>query len=71
MFGGVHVAQSLVFCVKFSEYRLSFVLFPLGIVLSVLLIVASEYHFGICKLFIALACSKITSIVQAVGFVIQ
>jgi hypothetical protein len=37
LFSGVHVTQSLVLCVCFVDRCLSFVLFPLAIVLFVLL----------------------------------
>ena len=50
-FSGVDVARYLVFCVIFC--RSLFVLFLLAIVLSVLLrLTASDYTFGICKLFL-------------------
>ena len=50
IFSRVHISQSLVFCVVFC--RSLFVLFLLGIVLSVLLqITASDYPFGIFELF--------------------
>ena len=51
VFIGNCVARSLVFCVMFC--RSLFVLFPLAIVLPVLLrFTASDYPFGIFKLFI-------------------
>ena len=48
-FSGVRVAQYLVFCVVFCRSLL--VLFLLALVLSVLYFTASDYNFGIFKLF--------------------
>jgi hypothetical protein len=50
VFSEVCVAQSLVLCVVFCQ--LLFVFFPLAIVLSVLPFMASDYPFGIFKLFL-------------------
>jgi len=50
VFSEVCVAQSLVLCVVFCQ--LLFVFFPLAIVLSVLPFMASNYPFGIFKLFL-------------------
>ena len=49
-FSSVHVAQSLVLYVVF--FRSLFVLFLLAIVLSVFLFTASNYPFGVFKLFV-------------------
>jgi len=52
VFRGVCVTRSLVLCVCFVDRFLSFVLFRLAIVLSVLLrFTDSDYPFGIFKLF--------------------
>jgi hypothetical protein len=50
VFSEVCVAQSLVLCVVFCQSL--FVFFPLAIVLSVLPFMASDYPFGIFKLFL-------------------
>jgi hypothetical protein len=51
-FSGVGVTRFLVLCVCFADHYLSFVLFLLAIVLSVLQFTDSDYPFGIFKLFI-------------------
>jgi hypothetical protein len=52
-FSGVPVTRSLVLCVCFADRCLSFVLFLLVIVLSVLLqYTDSDYPFGIFKIFL-------------------
>ena len=56
VFSGVHVAQSLFFCVVFC--RSLFVLFLLAIVLSVWL-TASGYPFGIFKFFLDYVYGKV------------
>ena len=58
VFSGVRVARSLVFCVLFC--RSVFVILFLVIILSVLLrFTASDYLFGIFKLFRRLTCQRI------------
>ena len=54
VFSGVRVTRSLVLCVCFVDSSLSFCLFLLAIVLSVLLrFTYSDYSFGIFKLFLS------------------
>ena len=53
VFSWVRVTRFLVLYVCFVGRCLSFVLFLLAIVLSVLQITGSDYHFGIYKLFLA------------------
>ena len=55
VFSGVCVIRSLVLCVCFVDRCLSFVLFLLTIVLSVLRFTDSDYPFGIFKLFLNLS----------------
>ena len=52
VFSGVPVPRSLDLCVCFVDRCLSFVLFVLAIVFSVLRFTDSDYPFGIFKLFL-------------------
>ena len=52
LFNGVHVTWFLVLCVCFVDRYLSFVLFPLVVVLSVLRFTDSDCPFGIFNLFL-------------------
>jgi hypothetical protein len=51
---GVHITRYLVLCVCFADHCLARFLFLFAIVLSVLRFTASDYPFGIFKLFFVL-----------------